>query len=235
MAASCGYLLVPRGRCSLESPAGRAASQVARPEPAEADVQVGRRCGFGQRAVVRDRKGRFVRTSRGKDFVVARSGPSGATSRLPGRAMARELALLVRRQRQHASGDRRSRTRGRRRATCSARCVWTTAERRSGGVQLRHEPAVAAAVHVGRGALEARWRASMPFGQTSLYDAIAQTARARAPKRRPGDRRRRARRRAHRRHRHAQPDDARAGVGASRAHRRAGLHHRCRLAARPSE
>ena len=44
---------------------------------------------------------------------------------------------------------------------------------------LRHGPGRVHAVHVRRRALEARSnRVQTPFGQTSLYDAIAQTARA---------------------------------------------------------
>ena len=68
--------------------------------------------------------------------------------------------------------------------------------------------------------LHARWKprsshVERPFGQTSLYDAVAETARAVAaegPKAGTAAAAQR-RRRADRRHRHAEPADARAGPG----------------------
>ena len=88
-----------------------------------------------------------------------------------------------------------------------------------------------------RGLESAMSKVEAPFGQTSLYDAIAETARGRCAEASAGTARLAAasgHRRADRRHRHEEPADGAEVSGDREQHRRAGLRRRGDVANRRS-
>ena len=174
-------------------------------------------------AVVRDRKGRFVQNLTARDFEVLDGGQISADQRLPPRSAGGQHRAALRRQRQHGSAystpARESATApaqlARSRATRRRSSRSTTAPRRSGSRSPR-----------AAGRCRRRMASIIPFGATSLHDAIAQTAeRLESPGEQPprgGG--------VHRRPRHWSKLSPSAGVGDRERDRRAGLHPRHRAA-----
>ena len=178
-------------------------------------------------ATVRTTRGQAGDDAQGPGFPAARLRQPRADPRFPDRPDAGQPGAARGLQRQHGRGARRA---GRARARASparAGCsrAWivpaSTCSTRS---CAKLQPLAPAPGDI----LAQLDSIQRPFGATSLFDAIAETGRllagrvGRAARGRRADRRRRQR----------EPADAGGSVGHRQQHRRAGLHHRRRLAVR---
>ena len=131
-------------------------------------------------------KGASSATLLQKDFMVIEARRAAADPRLPRRGRrSGEARAALRHQRQHAASGPRPSTPGRPRGICSARCARRT-KRRSSRSTRKLRARARTSRPTSRRSRRRSITSSRPYGQTSLYDAVAETARGR---RRGGSRR----------------------------------------------
>jgi von Willebrand factor type A domain. len=123
-------------------------------------------------AVVRDSKGRFVRDLTARDFEVLDSGRSTTHQRSPERPGGRQRRHSVRRQRQHGR-SLAVRARGGHPRAQLARGLSDEAAVYTFDTHLDERAPFTTGLHT----LPDSMTSVVPFGATSLHDAIAQTAR----------------------------------------------------------